>query len=1785
MRRWLGILASLVVVAAALATALVVAAPASAQGACAADAEPNDQPSLATLLAGELCLEGALAEGDQDLVAWEVTPAEATTRWSFALTGVEDAITTLQLLRVTSEPGIEPPTLDTTPTIALTSGPDVRDATPREDVLVLPGRYVLAVFRSGADDGVPDASTGYRVSIVRGAPLPPTIDTEPNDDAASGVALAGAFTGSGDLAASDDHVRWTPDAAGPEARWRLTLQVPVGPAVRITVTTADGLGWTALTASDGLAVVHDLSPDAGGYDVTLSHIDEAPLAWVLTGEAEPTDGPPADPEPNDQAARALPIDPERPLARGRLATAGDSDYWGLTIDEARAATQLDLRLLSPDETSRQVCLSDAADVLLQCRTGAGGAVLSNLFLPPGQYLVRITGEADPDAGYVLRLDATSPPVADYETEPNDTPATATRFDAALVMRGRSIDGDADIYRLTVGGEPQLWQVQAQGRDLSSLDWVDGEGYTLGSGVVADDHASATLHDLYLVPGEHRIRVAGVGGDYSLTATPMGPPDPDAEREPNDDLTRANRIGLGDTRTGRLRARDADWYRFSLAATEHVAVDVDVPDGSATVLVVQTSGQTLGETRGTRVGQDVHYRAILPPGEYALWLYPSQPSEAPYRLDLRREDPFARSGDLEPNDSAATARAVPTSGVIEGTGWGSGDADWYLLPGMSAGRFAIEAEGDIASVELAQGESRIRLVQEEGGTTWSTGEAPAGDALLVVTALGDHVIRMPGAEPSSDAAEPTLAIELTLPTDVVAAWWDDGQRLEGSARLTNRSPVRQDVRLDAWSSDARWRVSLDAGTTLDPGASADVPIVVEVPARAWAGTPVAVGLRAAAPGDEGAFAWTTVTPTGDAAPVDPRPWWDLPEPLLGGLDVASVVLGGVSDGSIDPSAEVILHDGTAIGGGGLALPVTDPVTATTVDLAGDVPVPVVGIIIDPSSTQDALGEKPRDFELWVSEDGSTWTSALRGEVSPLGVEQPFVLPTAVPARHARLAISSTWTASLLGPGYASPVAQVAEWKVIATPGVDPAHGPRDIADPALGGHVVTSDPLLSEVPEVVQGVLDAEATRQWLYPPAGAPMTWVVGFLHGRAAQITGLEWVDPDGSDPSARARRVTVEVSTGSPLGPWSSLGTWRLERADDGTVAPFQLDAPTWARYVRLTAPGPRAEGGAWELPGRIGILERPTDDGYRSILAQWGQSRAEGPYELLVPETREPTLDDPDVGEGDQARPLEPEVRAAGRVAIGSDVDEYLVDVPDDRHSIRLEVGGEPVVGVRLHLIDLGGAEVPLAFTTRPSGGDVYEANVTPGTSYRVRVEQPAFSAVLMYDTSLSIASYWGRIRQGLMAFAGDVERGRDRILIIPFGANGKPLVADWSDDAWQLQSALEGSIPEGDSSAEASVLKALEVLEARQGARAILLVTDGETTSFSDGPEMWQRLARQHPLLFTVHIGGTPGTTASTHLLQDLAASAGGVYTYVRTQEEMDRAFDQMATTLRRPAGYSLAYASFEDPLPPPEPAELRVATPVGTDGTRAAALVDPSIAIEIILDTSSSMRAKLGRSTRIDAAKAVLTRLVREELPPGIPVALRWFRQEPRSCATELVVPLGPLDPEAMAATIEGIRLRRSIGTPLAAAIEAVAGDLASVTGPRIVVVVSDGRESCKGDPEAAGQELRAQGYDVTVNVVGLGLSREDRRRIRRLATLGGGGYFDAKGAGQLEDAIGAAVSAPFEVRDATGELVGRGVVNGPSLELPPGTYGVTVLTDPPHVFEAVVLESGSGATLTLPSTP
>jgi len=159
-----------------------------------------------------------------------------------------------------------------------------------------------------------------------------------------------------------------------------------------------------------------------------------------------------------------------------------------------------------------------------------------------------------------------------------------------------------------------------------------------------------------------------------------------------------------------------------------------------------------------------------------------------------------------------------------------------------------------------------------------------------------------------------------------------------------------------------------------------------------------------------------------------------------------------------------------------------------------------------------------------------------------------------------------------------------------------------------------------------------------------------------------------------------------------------------------------------------------------------------------------------------------------------------------------------------------------------------------------------------------------------------------------------------------------------------------------------------------------------------------------------------------------------------------------------------------------------------------------------------------------------------------------------------------------------------VRTPLAKAIRSVAADLEGVTGPRIVIVVSDGAESCGGDPAKEVRRLRATGTDVTLNVVGLALDdRATRRAVRRLAALGGGTYFDARDPDEVAQAIRTAVSAPFQVFDSEGVLVGGGTVGGGAIELPPGTYQVVVLTEPRMTYEGIVIEQEGAVTVTLPS--
>jgi hypothetical protein len=162
-----------------------------------------------------------------------------------------------------------------------------------------------------------------------------------------------------------------------------------------------------------------------------------------------------------------------------------------------------------------------------------------------------------------------------------------------------------------------------------------------------------------------------------------------------------------------------------------------------------------------------------------------------------------------------------------------------------------------------------------------------------------------------------------------------------------------------------------------------------------------------------------------------------------------------------------------------------------------------------------------------------------------------------------------------------------------------------------------------------------------------------------------------------------------------------------------------------------------------------------------------------------------------------------------------------------------------------------------------------------------------------------------------------------------------------------------------------------------------------------------------------------------------------------------------------------------------PGSIRV---VASDDEQTA--LAPDVGIELILDNSGSMLQMLEGERRIDIAKEVLTDLVGETLTPGIPLALRVFGDVADSCETSLAIPLQPLDRGAAMGQIAAITSIDGVRTPLGDSLAQVASDLQGVSGPKLVVLVTDGEETCGGRPQRAIRDLVDQGIDVRVNIVG-----------------------------------------------------------------------------------------------------
>lgn len=1732
-------------------------------------------------LSGAVCVQGTMAEKDQDLFLWTVSETEAGKLWSLTLTGVPETTTLVEVYPVESEPGKAPVQLGSR---LLQFAVQVGHSEPAEeaDLLFLPGVYLIGVGRGGTIDGAPTPTNDYNLTIAPDGDVPAVGDVEPNDDAKKATPVEGAFALSGDLQKSADSYAWTLSEQDQERGWELHANGAAGKSMSIELVDPDGFSLVTLQApSDGRIALYDLGLRAGTYLISVKYSASESLPYIIE-MVEAGERPAADAEPNDEIASAAPLELERP-AKGRLSASDGGDVYRLAVDAALAGSLFDLKLAWRGGETRELCLLDAAGTRLQCRKGEEGVGLSDMLLPAGEFFVSITGDPDPEDRYVLRLDATTPPAPGFETEPNDAIEIANPLGQETIG-GHFNGSERDYFRLLVSGEPQLWDLEVTGTNLREVSLVTAAGTDEAKAPASDDSTFARLSDLYLTPGDHWFAVDGTDGDYTVRATPTGSPTADREHEPNGTIDNAQKIEIGEVRTGRLvEAADTDVYQFFLAAEEHVRIRIEPPVDGDVGFKLERLGSSNINLHGSGPGVPVSFETVLPPGDVTLTLSPDQASTGFYRIVVERLDPFAIPADLEPNNRAEDARPLPPSLTVRGATdltYDYSDADWFRLPDLTQPTtLTLTLDGDVRLYLKEIGGPSLTLKADTSGKVF-TADLPANRPLAVgVVSPGEYGLSLAfasGLVPQPEPEPLSITAALTAPATEVAAYWFEGQRVDATLALTNNGTTAQTLALDVVASHFAWHPTFaEAAVTLAPGETKTVPLTVGIDADAWADVPVRVTARVSA--ETGAWQTTAIefVPRRDAPAINSTQVWALPETLLGGLNVARPSLGAtiVPGNPALKEKEPFLFDDLAAVSTGFSAKLTDKPVTVTVDLAGAGPVPVAGVTIHPGFS-DGFSVLAREFDILLSNDGKTFEVVYSGELSPLSTEQVFAFDTPVEARFAQLQIRSV---------HGKPSADVilGEWKVIAVPDWAPGGG-FNIADPAAGGHVVMMSPQDRDLLTAPK-LLDETPERVALDVQDGVKPVWVVGFRDDRAAQIAELQWVDPDGTTPETRVNTVTVEVSLSSPVGPWQPLGTWELTRGADGAIAPFVLDAPAWARFVRFTGDGP-AEKTKWEYPATLRVIERGIGEEYRSVLGEWGEHARAAFLEWQNPPAAPVLSEEADDNDAvDQAQPLDLDQAVSGRVQIDRDTDWYRIEVPEGQNTLTLTFNGDPTVGLLPTLYDAAGTVVPLNLGVDSDPfTEVYTAEVEPGKTYDLKLEQPQHSVVFAFDSSLSLLAWQPAIHQALKTFAAEVTPGQEAVNALP--VEEQFVLTDWSDDPYAIQTALNAYAQKQTSSGlEPTILKATDALAGRPGSKVILLITDAETSTYEQNAEMWAALGAVQPRIFALHIGAGADPQQEQNFMQDWAGVGAGFYEYARTYGEMNRAFDRAATWLRRPAGYVVtATATFVAP-PDVRPGTIQVLGPKVEKGEPPAVQPAAGTAIEIILDTSGSMLQTLeGGRTRMDIATDVLQDLVTTQLPEGAPVALRVFGDEPDSCETNLLVPLQPLDPAKMGALVSDMEATDGVKTPLGASLSKVAKDLKNAPGPKIVVLVTDGEETCDGDPEKAIRKLIKAGVDVHVNIVGFALENDEtlRKELKRWAKLGKGTYFDASGAGELGEAIAKAVQAPYRVLDAEGELVATGTVDGAAVSVPTGEYTVEVLTDPVQTY-AVTVEPGKKVRLRL----
>ncbi len=200
---------------------------------------------------------------------------------------------------------------------------------------------------------------------------------------------------------------------------------------------------------------------------------------------------------------------------------------------------------------------------------------------------------------------------------------------------------------------------------------------------------------------------------------------------------------------------------------------------------------------------------------------------------------------------------------------------------------------------------------------------------------------------------------------------------------------------------------------------------------------------------------------------------------------------------------------------------------------------------------------------------------------------------------------------------------------------------------------------------------------------------------------------------------------------------------------------------------------------------------------------------------------------------------------------------------------------------------------------------------------------------------------------------------------------------------------------------------------------------------------------------------------------------------------------------------------------------------------------------VILDMSGSMWGRIGEETKLEIARGAVRGMF-SRFPQGSRVGLMAYgHRRAGDCRDiQLLLPPGAANEASVGETLSRLVARGR--TPLTDSVREAAATLRVRERGGTIILVTDGIETCGGDPCALAAELEAANAGFTAHVVGFDLrSPQERARVACIAERTGGMFVAADDATSLAEALGRAAEARPVRPAAPPRLTGLRATRGP----------------------------------------